>query len=466
MKHHNIPEKFELFSLFKIQEWSRQLVALLIFLVVAFFTGGSSRYDIPHLILLRPLAICMIGFALTSIAPEHWRARKSIWLLCSVVVTLTILHLVPLPPQIWHALPGRDILIDIDARAGLQGIWRPLSMFPEGTWNALYALSIPLAVLLLASQLNERDLVRLLLVVIVLSAISGMIGAFQAAGSTLRFYRLDGGISGLFGNRNHQAAMLACLFPMLGAWAMCSPHFSKQPRVTRLIAASGAVTLIPLILVTGSRMGLVVAGLAFLFTGVVSLRRRSGGRSGAYSSLAQLAVGALVATGLVLLTEYAARDLAFDRLEGSDAELRWPMWEHILDFLPEYLPWGSGIGSFVPVYQIHEAANMLLPQYVNQAHNDWLDIPLTSGVPGMALAIFATMMFVRATGSALVAQGVAGHLRRAGIGVILVLAFASLSDYPIRTPILSALLAIAAIWASAPLHRHHTNERTQPDAQA
>lgn len=467
MKHRHLQEKSEIQPLLQMKEWSPQLVALLAFMLVVFFTGGSSRYDVPHLMVLRPLAICMIGFALTSFTAENWLARKPIWLLTAAVLALTILHLIPLPPQIWRELPGRDIIVDIDALAGLQGVWRPLTMFPEGTWNALYALSVPVAVLLLASQLSERDLLRLLLGMLILSSISGMVGAFQAAGSSFRLYRLDGGISGLFGNRNHQAALLACLFPMLAALSMCAPHFSRHPRVIRIILGSGATTLVPLLIVTGSRMGLLVAVLAFLFSGIVSIRQRGVKGSGAYSSLIFLAVATLIAAGLLLLATYASRDLALDRLEkGSSEDLRWPVWEQIIRFLPDYLPWGSGIGSFVPVYQIHEADHMLLPQYVNQAHNDWLDIALTSGAPGIALCAVAILMFARATGSALVAQGIAGHLRRAGIGVILVLAFASLSDYPVRTPILSALLAIAAIWASAPIQRKHTHESMTHDAQA
>jgi O-antigen ligase len=150
----------------------------------------------------------------------------------------------------------------------------------------------------------------------------------------------------------------------------------------------------------------------------------------------------------------------------EDGDLRWLIWEAVIDFLPEYMPWGSGVGSFVPVYQIHEPNDTLMPQYVNQAHNDWLDIVLTSGVPGAALAIIAAMMFARAAGSALAARGVAGHLKQTGIGIIFVLAFASLSDYPVRTPLISALFAIAAIWACVPSAQRKTAESSDQNVTA
>lgn len=453
-------------AIFRLGDWSHQLIVLCAFLVVLFVTGGSSRYDVPQLIVLRPLAICVAGYGLATFRPESWRTYKPIWLMAAAVLGLTIVHLIPLPPQIWQALPGRDIIAEIDARTGLDGVWRPLTLFPEGTWNALFALSVPIAVLLLAAQLSQLDLLRLLIVVLILCAVSGLVGVLQAGGSDLRLYRFGGGASGLFANRNHQAAMLACVFPMLGALVMSWPHIGRQPRAMRLVAGAAVITLVPLLLVTGSRMGLVVATLAFLYLGLVSLRLGTGKRNRAYSSLMLMASGLALATVMVLITTYAARDVAIDRI-GTDAEdLRWQFWQTIVTFLPQYLPWGSGIGSFVPVYEIHERADMLMPQYVNQAHNDWLDLALTSGIPGLFLALASTVMLAKAAGTALIAQGIGGHLRRAGIGMILVLALASLSDYPVRTPILSAFVAIAVIWASAPLYGSNRNESTMPHAKA
>jgi O-antigen ligase len=450
----------------KPSDWSPQLVVLCVFFAVLFITGGSSRYDVPHLVVLRPLAICVLGFALATINAGAWRTYRPAILLFASAFALTALHLIPLPPHIWQALPGRQIIADIDAMAGLKDIWRPLTMFPEGTWNAFYALTVPLAALLLAAQLNQRDVVRLLVWVTALSLVTGLVGVLQAAGSGIGLYHLDPVNAGLFANRNHQAAMLACLFPMLGALAMSGSLFSIGERSVLIVSAAVKIMLVPLILVTGSRMGMVIAVIAFIYTGTISLWQVVGQRRHAYYSLTLLAAGLATAVAMVLVTIYTARDEAIDRLDTADEDLRWQFWESVVAFLPQYLPWGSGVGSFVPVYQIHEPDGMLMPQYVNQAHNDWLDLALTSGVPGMILAAIAVAAFARAMGAALVAPGVTGHIRRAGIGTILVLAFASLSDYPLRTPILAAVLAVAVIWAWAPLRPNENEESKGPYAQA
>lgn len=439
------------YTIFSLRAWSPQLVVLALFLVVVFLSGGSSRADVPKLIVLRPIAVLVAGFGLATIRREHFTQYWPIWALFGGAVLLTVSHLVPLPPAIWQSLPGREIIVEIDALAGLERAWRPLSMHPEGTWNALYALTVPFAALLLATQLGEEDRIRLLVVVISLCMLSGLIGVIQSAGTDIRFYRISSQTAGLFANRNHQAAMLACLFPMLAALAASASRLRGDPRATQLIAGAGIVAVAPLIVVTGSRMGLVVGGIAFLSLVFMRLGGDQRGKARTFGKLVQLAVAAVIGVGMVLGTVFLARDKAFDRVDGLENEPRLPAWESIIGFLPDYMPWGSGIGSFAPIYQVHEEARLLIRPYFNQAHNDWLDLALTAGLPGVLLAATACVMFALAAKAALKANDVSGHLRRAGLVVILVLAFASASDYPIRTPILSALFVIAAIWAWSPL---------------
>lgn len=447
------------YTLFALREWSPQLIALLVLLVIVFMTGGTSRYDTPQLLLLRPVSVLMFGFALITMTKEHWVRYRPIFLIFGAATLLTAIHLVPLPPGLWQALPGRQVIVEIDVLAGMTDQWRPLTMFPEGTWNALYALVVPFAALLLASQLSEQDNIRLLVLVIALCLLSGLIGVVQAAGSDLRFYRVSHETPGLFANRNHQAAMLAALFPMLGALAQCSPSFSKEPRIVKWIAGAGLLALLPLIVVTGSRMGLVVGAMAFICLFLLYFEQNQRARKRRFGGAIKIAASVLAALAMIFSTMFVARDEAISRMDGVQEELRWSLWQSILEFLPEYLPWGSGIGSYVPIYQIHERPDLLMPTYSNQAHNDWLDIPLTSGIPGVILALVAVAMFAFAAKIALKARGIGGHLRRAGLVVILVLAFASLSDYPLRTPILSALFAIAAVWAWSPINHSSHKER-------
>ena len=306
---------------------------------------------------------------------------------------------------------------------------------------------MPLAVLALASQLKQEERLRLLIVVMLLVLVSGFIGVIQATGADIRFYRISSDNAGLFANRNHQAAMLAMLFPML-AGAGFAPSMMRDARPVRLVVAASMATLVPLILVTGSRMGMLVSAMAFISLIFMRFRRTEVGVPLLLVGWCKFSPLYSLIGGMVAATMLVGRDESLDRMLTSSDGMRWPVWETIASFIPEYWPVGSGVGSFVPIYQIHEPDTLLLQEYFNQAHNDWLDLALTSGLPGLLIVSAAIALYSFNVKSAFKTRGISGHLQRCGLIIILVLAFASISDYPVRTPILSALLIIAAVWSS------------------
>jgi O-antigen ligase len=77
-----------------------------------------------------------------------------------------------------------------------------------------------------------------------------------------------------------------------------------------------------------------------------------------------------------------------------------------------------------------------------------LEILFTAGIPGAALALFAFVFLVAAVWRGLRSSGHAALFKRLGIVAIILLVIASISDYLVRTPILSAIFVLAAIWAS------------------
>jgi O-antigen ligase len=212
---------------------------------------------------------------------------------------------------------------------------------------------------------------------------------------------------------------------------------------------------VPLVLVTGSRTGLLVAGASLVLVFAFSLLpiKRLSVRPWVRYSVAFASVGALVGA-----TIWASRDVAFMRLENQTEDLRWPVWQSIIDMLPHYLPWGTGVGSYVEAYQVLEPDNLLRPTFSNHAHNEMLEIVFTAGIPGAALALLAVVFLAAAVWRGLRAAGDAALFKRLGIVAIILLAIASISDYPVRTPILSAVFVLAAIWASASQSLFHKSD--------
>jgi O-antigen ligase len=438
---------------------SWQFWVLTAFLFLAFLTGGGSRDDIQSLVILRPAAVIFCGVAILGLRWDQVRAYRFLFAMTAAIFGLVILHLVPLPPSMWGALPGRGIVTEVDKTAQLGAVWRPISLVPVATWNALYSLFVPLAVLLLGVQLTREQRFQLLPVVLVLGFVSGLWGLLQSIGAPdgpLYIYEItsNGAAVGLFSNRNHHAVFLALLFPMLAVYASSGARTRDQVNRNAWLAGVVGTVAIPLILVTGSRAGLIIGVLALaiailLFRAINSLSGTNGKARPGRRWRAAAGILAIVLIGG--LTVLMARAEAFRRLFAPDQtdDLRFRIWGPITKMAWKYFPFGSGVGSFAEVYQIDEPYALLSPDYVNHAHNDWLEVYLTVGLPGLILLALAVFAFSRAVVSSFISPAGNGRgvsFARLGAVIISLLALASLGDYPLRTPSLVSVFAIAALW--------------------
>lgn len=431
---------------------------LIAFIVVTFVTGGGARSDIQSLAILRPVAALALGYALWGLDIEAVRRFRFLCLFAALLILFVSAHLVPLPPALWSTLPGRDLVSDIDRAVGLGSVWRPLTLAPSQTWNALFALLIPLAALLLLFRLTRDQRFALVPILLVIGFASALFGLMQAIGPTdgpLYFYNITNGSAavGLFANRNHQAVFLACLFPLLSVYASTGAASVEQTRFRRLIALSGGLLLVPLLLVTGSRTGLVV-GLVGLIAALrlyqapevsVAPKRKVQRFNPLYL------FGGIGVLLLAAITILMSRAQALDRLLAGDSgeTARLTLWEPVFALVGKYFPVGSGIGSFVEAYQLDESFRALSPEYLNHAHNDWLEIAMTGGLPAILLAVLALAAWFwqgrRLIGGATGSRRGLLHARLGAI-LILILALGSIADYPLRVPSLAVLFVIAAVW--------------------
>ena len=432
---------------------------LVAFLALLFATGGASRIDVQSLVILRPVSVIVCALALLTLKREHLVQRKGVLGTFAVLLALALLHIVPLPPAFWQSLPGRQDLVDVEKLAGLANVWRPLTLAPMNGWHALLSLFVPLAVLLLGIQLNRDDLFRLLPFIIALVGNSGLLGLLQAISdpqSALYFYRItnNGSAVGLFANRNHAATLLACLFPMLAVFASTSKGTNDEVRLRQLVSAAIAIVLIPLILVSGSRSGLLSAVIGMIAAGflyrrptdVRTVRKGTPSRIKAVPILAGLA-----AVSLGFLTFFFSRAKAIERLfaEAAGEDGRTDFWVVSLDLFWKYFPWGSGSGSFVEAFLIEEPSYLLDATYLNRAHNDWVEIAVTFGLPGLIGLIAAVVVFGwRSYQLWRNVDTVRRHLAfgRLASVCIAIIAIASISDYPLRTPTMMGIFAIFALW--------------------
>jgi O-antigen ligase len=431
-------------------------------LAIAFLFGGGSRADIASLPLLRTIFGFAFVFAAWKFALPTWRSHPALAGLAAGIMLLPLLQLVPLPPAVWTALPGRQIVVDVFTASKTPLPWLPLSLAPVATLNSLMATFIPITMMLLvltSPQPVRQLLLRMALVVGLVSGLLGLLQAIGSADSPLYFYRItnDGSAVGLFANRNHQAIFLACLFPLLAAHLSMASGRSEMVRLQKIATLATGVFLLPLILVTGSRSGLLLILIAVPLALWLYRAPKVVGRNIVLSGSGQLSmvIIGVVATALIALLLFASfRAPAVMRLLEEDAagDLRWQALPTLLRAGTDMLPFGSGLGSFADVYKFYEPSELLSAKYFNQAHNDYVEIFMTAGLPGLALIAFALWILfsglrrVVFPSSQLSKMPEELILARAGAAVLVLLAIASVGDYPLRTPSIAAFAAIAVSW--------------------
>ena len=391
-----------------------------------------------------------------TLSREHLQHNKSLLALTSIIfltVTVYVAH--------WAAL-AQNATTSTGTSAVLEASKlvdrsHNLAIGPPSVLQSFFFLFAPLVVLTLAIQLNRDELKRTLFLIISLATISGIFGVLQLAGSAdgaLYFYRItnSGSAVGLFANRNHAAVFLACAFPLLAAVA--AMMHADRPRgwnFWRLLTVAIAIVFAPLILVTGSRSGMI-AGIIGLFGGALlyTCHVRTRLQPQNIKSFAPFLAAATI-LGPVFATIYFSRAAALDRFfaEPNDANDRADFWISSVQMFWQYFPFGFGPGSFVPAFQVEEPLELLSGEYLNRLHNDWLEIVLTFGVPGIVLTLIGAvfyfhrsfMLWMRMDGTR---TGVL--LGRMASIIILILATASVSDYPLRTPAMAGFAALVLVW--------------------
>jgi O-antigen ligase len=429
-------------------------------LLLVFLAGGGSRPDIASLVILRPACALLLGFGLWGLTRTQLRRHRFVHGMAVAVIALVLVQLVPLPPSIWGMFPGRDVITDIDAAAGLGAVWRTVSLVPSATWNALFALIPPLAALVLAARLDDHDRWRIAFLVIGIGLFSALVAVLQLGGDPegpLYLYRVtnQGSAVGLFANRNHQAIFLASLFPLLAAFASASRPSAIDARLRAAIALAIGAFLLPLLLVTGSRNGLamMVIGLAsipFLYTMPGSTRgTAAGGRRHILR-----AVVALAMLALVVITVLVGRAVAINRIIDPIAtgDLRYRAWGSMFSTGMTYFPLGGGFGAFADLFKIHEPDALLATVQFAHAHNDWLEVMITGGLPALLLLGIAIIAFFMAAARWWRLRGSRDGnvlLGGAGLWMVLIFAMASIGDYPLRVPSLACFFCVMVLWISS-----------------
>ena len=419
--------------------------------------GGASAagFAVNALLQLAAIGICgwyalraAGGFGLPKNAE---RSARVIFLICAAATALLLIELVPLPPVLWRALPGREPLVAAMKFAGVAPGWAPITQAPDATLAALLSLLPPAAVLVLvlsASPSIRRIAVLTMIAVALVALALGAAQRLDGLESPLYLYEISsrGSPVGFFANRNHFATLLLCVLPfvIVPGWA---PRDARPQIALATGIASGlvAVVLVVGVVAIGSRAGYLILPAVL----IASLAAR-----GPSSSMVPgFAVrGAWIVIAVIVLaigvTLFANRStiLNFD----NDAQHRPVLTRTTIAAASDYFPIGSGGGSFLRIYPQYEPVEHASLEYVNHAHNDYAEVLLEHGALG-AVLVFAFVLWwasrVRATWAA---PGEAGRVGRAAVISLGAVIAHSAVDYPLRTAAIGAVAALCVGLALMP----------------
>jgi O-antigen ligase len=429
--------------------------------------GGFLSDAILELCAIAPFLIALSSL-LASVRAGNARRGELALTLCSAIALVPLLQLVPLPPAIWTRLPHREEMAAIFKLLGGNTPWLPISVAPSATWLSALSLLPPLAVFLGVIQLSHRER-RVMSVVFlgmgIFAAAVGLIQVAQGPSSPLRFFAFTSDLEavGFFANTNDFAALMYALLPFAAAWATemaltIGPLRYRQALESRSIAMLMAAFLVIVVLVaadilTRSRAGLalmIVAAFAALALPLADRRRPSRVTPG------KLALGAALV--LVLLVVQFGLYRVYEKFAADPMQGARPAFaRNTIEAAQAYMPFGSGIGTFVSVYPTFERPqDTIADVYANRAHNDWLEMWLEGGIVSVALIVVFLIWFVLRwrriwSRNSDNIRAIDVLITRASTIVIPLILAHSLVDYPLRTDAMMAVFAFCCALMVEPL---------------
>ena len=411
------------------------------YLLLCLVLGGSAQ-GIWSNALLQLCGLGIIGWAAAAPRDEPLGrvSRQLVWLLIAGLI-LVALQLVPLPASVWSELGGRQAIAQGYRVLGLAIPARPLSLAPHEGLATMLALIPGIATFSAIAVLKAYRrswLVLALLVGALGGIVLGMLQVSSADPRTSSWYLYPqssfGFATGFFANANNMAMLLLLCLPFVAALLASARGATRQRYSTvAFLLAIVALVLVIGIALNGSLAGYGLAVPVLAASAILLMPARRGRR------LFAAAAGGLLVVAVVVL----AFSPVGERMLGTSLSLqsRAAIMSTTAQATKDFLPFGSGLGTFRGVYQLYEDHDRVGHVRVNHAHNDYLELALELGAPGTLLLAAFLAWWVFAAAQAWRSTAVGPYPRAASIASAVLLAH-SFVEFPLRTAALSACFAM------------------------
>ncbi|WP_265562427.1 O-antigen ligase family protein [Sphingomicrobium arenosum] len=414
--------------------WFRHLSPLV--LTIAILLGGGSMSGALGDALLAGVGAILLPLLIALHVTGRRRFGEG--LLPVVALAGAIAALVLFQLMAPGSLADRPLVEDLRSWANV-GAQPTLTLDPAATWRALLTALFPIAAALAFLGAGERERRRTLIAMMGLALLSSLLACYQlATGAGQLPYFTDArplGAGGLFANVNHHGLFQALGLLAAGAFFRGDHGLGKSARRAIVLGLVASAFI-------GTLAGGSLAGLIFTAIAAFLVLREHVRRWPWLSGVAAALIGAAV---LVLLLVPGVRETLGGNAQDETARLTF--WRGTLEALALHWPWGSGLGTFIPVYASVEQIENIGPLYANHAHNEYLHIALEGGLPGIILLLLVLATFTWSLWRGRPRWWVGASLFVIGLGMTLA---HGLVDYPLRNNSLAVVALLFFVFAFKP----------------
>jgi O-antigen ligase len=429
------------------------------YLFLCLLLGGSGQ-GIWNNLLLQLAGFGLIVWAAVArdVQPLPQSALR-LMLLALAMLAVVALQLVPLPAALWpHLGAGRERVAAGFQLLGMAAPSLPMSLTPDQALSTL-AAAVPAIALYCAIVRLRAYRESWLALALVGGTMAGvLLGALQVAGgdgtaSPWYLYRqVNRGLAvGFFANANHMGNLLVITLPFVAA-LLAGARGTKVQHYSGMVALAAGIALVIIagIALNGSIAAYVlavpVAGASALL--LVKLRQAAR-RWLAAAVLASLSLAA----GVLALGPLGERALG----SSASVESRAALAANTLAATEDFLPFGSGLGSFRQVYKLYENEAGVERVVVNHAHNDYLELALETGIPGAVIVLLFLWWWASTVRRVWRFSDYSALARAATIASAALLVH-SLVDYPLRTEALAAVFGMCLALMTMPKPKPQADE--------
>ncbi|HEY1605312.1 MAG TPA: O-antigen ligase family protein [Allosphingosinicella sp.] len=434
------------------------------YLVLCLVFGGASAAGYWANMGLQLLAIPIIVWAVAAspsqpLAPP---ARQLIGLLLLALLVVA-LQFVPLPPSLWTVFPGRQTIVDGFRLLGQPLPWLPVSLDPYWTIASALWLLPAIAILLGIVRLGGFRTSWLAWVIAAFTIVTVAVGALQIAGgpeSPWYLYEITnyGTTTGFFANANHMATLMVAAIPFLAALYLSAVakgrSVQKSSGLFVVLAGTLVVILVGIVINTSlAGIGLSVPVLAASLLMILGRRRK-------LPKWTPMLVALLMLGSVATVFSAPFANNLTTQGEKSKEDSRYNSFTNSLAATADFMPVGSGIGTFQQIYRTHEDPAAVDRFYMNHVHGDYIELALETGVPGLLVVALFLIWWARRCILLWRAEEPDYFARAATIASAAILAH-SIVDYPLRTAAISGLFAMCCGLMAEPRSRTRRSEASE-----